>query len=92
MKPRMKPSAVYRKAAEHIAVGAPGGGDAACGAIRVILNTTDTTPEVAGFQKLYKPKNIRKEGFYWGSTMVAFNQDCRVLALLLMSEIAKESE
>ena len=89
----MKPSEVYLKSAMNIANGTPLSfyGES-CVEICMVRNLTYSGLDslVVQYEKMFKPD---KSGNIWGYRWLDSERaSCRVLALLFMHQIAKESE
>ena len=82
----MKPSKVYRRAAELIASGK---NRYACSAIS---EASDSFRRIHEFQKYFQPENELPGSPWFGVFNSPKNQRARELALYLMAEIAKELE
>ena len=84
----MKPSEVYRKAAEWMVD--EGGGWGACEAI-VNCCPYDGFASLGNFEMFFRPEDA-DDCEYWFGEFSERNHNIRVLALLLMSEISKDEE
>lgn len=82
----MKPSEVYRRAAELIASGEE---KACCVAIYTVTENVEHIIK-SDFTKYFEPRG--KYNYFWFGDFTPENQRARELALYLMAEIAKELE
>ena len=96
-----KASEIYMKAAELVITGHPkwGGTNYSCVAVEAACDyELGFDAFVEAYAVLFKPPAdmfipdvVKAWGYLWGDTPQE-REDCRVLALLFMSEIAKEEE